>query len=95
MVKQDSPNAHFRIYTCVSYVRCNRVVRYPFSDVNNWTGLASRSAVDRCTAMETSVESGEDGPVYTLPQIKAAWRLMCRGEKEGLRKRDIGTATAA
>jgi hypothetical protein len=37
-----------------------------------------------------SLESGDDVPTYTLPQIKAAWRLMCRGEKEGLRKRDIG-----
>lgn len=65
------------------------------SDVRNWLELAQHSAADTCTVMETPVESGEDGPVYTLPQIKAAWRLMCRGEKEGLRKRDIGTATRA
>jgi hypothetical protein len=26
---------------------------------------------------------------YTVPQIRAAWRLMCRGEKEGLRRKDI------
>lgn len=37
--------------------------------------------------------SSQDNPSspahYTVPQIKAAWRLMCRGEKEGLRKKDI------
>lgn len=34
---------------------------------------------------------GAEAPVkrYTSAQIRTAWHFMCRGDKEGLRKRDI------
>lgn len=30
-----------------------------------------------------------DGPVYTSQQVRDAWKYMSRGDKEGLRKRDV------